>query len=83
MKRKIIECVHKCLTCQKVKVEHKRRAVELRPLEIPIWKWDSISIDFVIVLPLSAWKNYVTWAIIDRLTKFVNFIPSHDSWGVE
>ena len=51
MKRGIAEFVASCLTCQKVKVERQRPAGLLRPLEILEWKWDSITMDFVVSLP--------------------------------
>lgn len=35
MKRDIAKFVSKCLTCQKVKIEHQRIAGMLQPLEIP------------------------------------------------
>nr|GEV31879.1 putative reverse transcriptase domain, aspartic peptidase domain protein [Tanacetum cinerariifolium] len=33
----------------KVKIEHQRASRLLQPLDIPIWKWDKISIDFEII----------------------------------
>jgi len=57
MKREIAEYVDRCLTCQKVKAEHQRPIGELRPLKVPTWKWDSISMDFIMGLPLSASKK--------------------------
>ena len=51
MKKDIAEYVSCCLTCQKVKSEHKRPGGLLQPLEIPVWKWDDISKDFVLGLP--------------------------------
>jgi len=57
MKKEVVEYVDGCLTCQKVKAEHQHPVGELRPLEIPIWKWDSISMDLVMVLPLSTLKQ--------------------------
>ena len=68
-KRDIAEYVSKCVTCQKVKVEDQRVVGELRPLEIPTWKWDSISMDFVMELPLTTSKKNAIWAIVDRFTK--------------
>ena len=41
----------KCLTCQKVKAEHQRPGGELQPLKISEWKWDQITMDFVVGLP--------------------------------
>ncbi|XP_057248255.1 uncharacterized protein LOC130590229 [Beta vulgaris subsp. vulgaris] len=51
MKLDIAEFVSKCLTCQKVKSEHKRPQGKVQPLDVPGWKWDSISMDFVVALP--------------------------------
>ncbi|GJY66245.1 retrotransposon protein, putative, ty3-gypsy subclass [Tanacetum coccineum] len=42
--------VAKCLTCQQVKIEHQRASGLLQPLDIPTWKWDQISMDFVMGL---------------------------------
>ena len=38
MKSDITEFVSKCLTCQKVKIEHERPGGLLHPLNIPKWK---------------------------------------------
>jgi len=51
MKRDVAQFISTCLTCQKAKVEHQRPGGDLQPLEIPVWKWDSISMDFVTHLP--------------------------------
>ena len=51
MKKEVAEYVAKCLTCQKVKAEHQRLGGELQPLKIPEWKWDQITMDFVVGLP--------------------------------
>ena len=51
MKKDVAQFVSACLTCQKAKVEHQRPSGIMQPLEIPMWKWDSISMDFVTHLP--------------------------------
>ena len=51
LKRSIAQFVARCLTCQQVKGERKRPGGELQPLEIPNWKWEHISMDFVSGLP--------------------------------
>ena len=51
LKRDIAQFVYACLTCQKSKVEHQKPAGLLTPLDVPEWKWDSISMDFVTSLP--------------------------------
>jgi hypothetical protein len=40
MKREIAEYVSKCLTCQNIKVEHRRPFGPLQPLDNPEWKWN-------------------------------------------
>ncbi|GJW64606.1 putative reverse transcriptase domain-containing protein [Tanacetum coccineum] len=47
MKQDVATFVSKCMTCQQVKIEHQRASGLLQPLEIPMWKWDEISMDFV------------------------------------
>jgi len=51
MKKEIIENVNKCLTCSKVKAEHKCFMGELRPLEISTWKWTQFQWTFLWVYP--------------------------------
>ena len=53
MKSDVAMFVKKCPTCQMVKAEHQKPAGELRPLEIPEWKWDCVTMDFVTGLPRS------------------------------
>lgn len=48
MKRDIAEYVNKCLVYQQVKAEHQRSSGLLEPLEIPEWKWEHVTMDFVI-----------------------------------
>jgi len=42
-----------------VKVQHQGPVPELRPLEIPTWKWDSISMAFDMGLKLTTLKKNV------------------------
>nr|GFC42484.1 retrotransposable element Tf2 [Tanacetum cinerariifolium] len=51
MKQDVAMFVSKCMTCQQVKIKHQRASGLLKPLEIPMWKWDEISMDFVTGLP--------------------------------
>ena len=74
LKRSIAEFVARCLTCQQVKIEHRRPAGTLQPLEIPEWKWEHITMDFVTGLPRTRKKDAI-WVIVDRLTKSAHFIP--------
>ncbi|GKE37496.1 putative reverse transcriptase domain-containing protein [Tanacetum coccineum] len=53
MKRDIATYVSKCLTCSKVNAEHQRPSGLLQQPEIPEWKWDKITMDFITKLPWS------------------------------
>nr|GEZ19918.1 hypothetical protein [Tanacetum cinerariifolium] len=57
MKRDIATYVSKCLTCSKVKAEHQRPSGLLQQPEIPEWKWDKITMDFITKLPRSRSGN--------------------------
>ncbi|GKF52475.1 putative reverse transcriptase domain-containing protein, partial [Tanacetum coccineum] len=46
--------VSKCLTCARVKAEHQRASGLLVQPEIPKWKWDNITMDFITKLPKSS-----------------------------
>ncbi|XP_071921887.1 uncharacterized protein [Coffea arabica] len=51
LKKDVAEIVQKCLICQQVKVEHQKPSGLLQPLEIPEWKREHITMDFVTGLP--------------------------------
>jgi hypothetical protein len=70
--------VVECDTCQRVKADHMRPARLLQPLSIPAWKWEDISMDFIVGLPLTGHKFNSIWVIVDRLTKSAHFIPVHN-----
>jgi len=74
MKRDVAQFVSACFTCQKAKVEHQRPGGNLQPLEIPVWKWDNISMDFVTHLPQTFRGHDTIWVIVDRLTKNAHFL---------
>ncbi|GJZ72248.1 putative reverse transcriptase domain-containing protein [Tanacetum coccineum] len=60
MKKDIAVYVSKCLTCLKVKAEHQRSSGLLQQLEIPIWKWEGISMDFVTKLAWRCVSHYLS-----------------------
>ncbi|GJY16996.1 putative reverse transcriptase domain-containing protein [Tanacetum coccineum] len=75
--------VIKCLTCAKVKAEHQRQSGLLVQPEIPQWKWDNITMDFVTKLPKSSQGYDTIWVIVDRLTKSAIFIPMKETDPLE
>jgi hypothetical protein len=75
MKIEIALYVARCDTCRRVKVIHMKTAGPLHSLPIPTWKWEDISMDFIVGLPKTT-KGYDSIrVIIDRLTKIAHFLP--------
>nr|GEU98359.1 putative reverse transcriptase domain-containing protein [Tanacetum cinerariifolium] len=64
----------KCLTCAKVKAEHKPSGLLQQP-EIPVWKWERITMDFIVGLPRTPSGYDSIWVIVDRLTNSTHFLP--------
>ena len=74
MKAEIASYVNKCLTCSKVKVEYQKPSRMLHQPEIPMWKWEKISMDFITKLPKTPGGYDMIWIIVDRLTKSAHFL---------
>ncbi|GKF11285.1 putative reverse transcriptase domain-containing protein [Tanacetum coccineum] len=83
MKRDIAEYVSKCLTCSKIKVEHQKPSRFLPQPEIPEWKWEKITMDFVTKLPKSISGHDTIWVVVDRLTKSAHFLPIREDYKTE
>ena len=75
MKREIAEYVSKCIVCQQIRIEHQKPGGELKPLPVPEWKWEKITMDFVTALPRTPSGYEMVWVLVDRLTKSAHFIP--------
>jgi hypothetical protein len=66
-----------------VKASHLKVAGTLKPLPIPSWKWEDISMDFIIGLPNTSQKHDSIWVIIDTLTKTAHYIPVHTTYNAK
>ncbi|GJX49597.1 putative reverse transcriptase domain-containing protein [Tanacetum coccineum] len=65
MKAEIATYVSKCLTCAKVKIQYQKPSGLLVQPEIPQWKWENITMDFVTKLPKKAAKD----DMLEKLTR--------------
>jgi hypothetical protein len=83
MKREIAKYVSKCDTCQRIKASHLKVAGTLQPLPIPSWKWEDLSMDFIVGLPNTSWHHDSIWVIMDRLTKTSHLLPVHTTHKAE
>ncbi|GKB60089.1 putative reverse transcriptase domain-containing protein [Tanacetum coccineum] len=77
--RNIATYVSKCLPYARVKAEHQRQSGLLVQREIPEWKWDNITMDFITKLPKSSQGFDTIWVIVDRLTKSAHFLPIREN----
>ena len=73
MKKDIGEFVAICQNCQQVKHEHQRPACLLQRMPILKWKWEKITMDFVVRLLKILGKFDSILVLIDRLTKSAHF----------
>ncbi|OMO65975.1 reverse transcriptase [Corchorus capsularis] len=83
MKKDIAEFVSRCLVCQQVKAEHQKPAGTLQPLPIPEWKWEHITMDFIVGLPRIRRGHDAIWVIVDRLTKSAHFLLVRITFSTE
>jgi hypothetical protein len=79
----IAKYVAECDTCHRMKASHLISVGVLQPLSIPMWKWDNISVDFIVGLPLTARQKDSIWVIVDRLTKTAHFIRVHTTYSMQ
>ncbi|GJZ05383.1 putative reverse transcriptase domain-containing protein [Tanacetum coccineum] len=83
MKAEIATYVSKCLTCAKVKAEHQNPSGLIQQPEIPEWKWEKITMDFVSGHPRTPSGYDSIWVIVDRLTKSTHFLPIKKTDSIE
>ncbi|GKA61578.1 putative reverse transcriptase domain-containing protein [Tanacetum coccineum] len=71
MKAEIATYVSKCLTCAKVKAEHQKPSGLLQQPEIPEWKWEKITMDFVSGLPRTPSGYDSIWVIVEEFSNSI------------
>jgi hypothetical protein len=74
MKKEIYEYIARCMECHKVKAEHRHPARLLQPLPIPEWKWEVVTMDFIMRLPRTGKQHDSIMVVAEKLTKVVHFI---------
>ncbi|KAD4889454.1 hypothetical protein E3N88_21527 [Mikania micrantha] len=55
----------------------------LQQLELPVWKWEMITMDFITKLPRTSHGNDTIWVIVDRLTKSAHFISMKETYSMD
>jgi hypothetical protein len=64
MKHETARYVSECDTCRKVKAYYMKHGQLLQPLSITDWKWDDVSLEFIVGLSLTTHKFDSIWLII-------------------
>jgi hypothetical protein len=82
MKRNVVHFITKCLECQQVKSNHHHPTGLLQPHDVTMTKWEVISMDFVVGLPLTSHRHNAILVIVDKLTKSARFISVRDTYDV-
>jgi hypothetical protein len=74
MKRAVDKYVALRDNCQRVKAKHQRPVGLLQLLKIPQWKWEEISMDFIVGLSTVQSGYDPIWVIVDHCSK----VPGQD-----
>ncbi|XP_073153742.1 uncharacterized protein [Henckelia pumila] len=65
-----------------VKVEYQRPAGLLKSLPIPTWKWEYVTMNFVIGLSITPRRMNSIWVIVDMLTKAAHSLPVRNNFSM-
>ena len=82
MSRYIGQYVSTCDLCLRMKPIRQAPVGELHPLWILDSRWDTLSVDFVVELPLSS-RHDAVMTVVDLVSKRAYFIPMHTTVTAE
>ena len=82
MSRYIRQYVSTCDLCISTKPIRQAPVGELHPLWILDSRWDMLSVDFVVELPLSS-RHDTVMTVVDSVSKRAHFIPTHTTVAAE
>ena len=80
MKGKTTKYLARCQDCQQVKAKHQHPTGLLQPLPVLEWKWEAISLDFIIGFPTTQKHNDSIMVVIDKISKSAHFIPVNSTF---
>lgn len=77
MRQTIARHIRNCDVCSRIKLACHAPYGLLKPLEVPIRRWTSISLDLVTRLPASVPNGYNSLlVVVDRLSKMAHYMPT-------
>ena len=74
MKKEVENYLARCLECQQVKAERQHLAGLLQPLPILEWKWETISMYFIIDISNNFQQHDSIMVVVVKLRKDAHFI---------
>ena len=83
LKGEIAKFVAKCPNCQQVKFDHQKPGGLLQDIQAPTWKWEDISMYFVVGFPRIQNQYDSIWVVVDGLNKSAHFIPVKSTYSAE
>nr|GEW73275.1 reverse transcriptase domain-containing protein [Tanacetum cinerariifolium] len=75
--------LHEQIRSAQVKACKEENIGLLQQPEIPVWKWERITMDFITKLPRTTSGYDLIWVIVDRLTKSAYFILVNEKFKME
>lgn len=88
MRQRIVQYIKRCPDCQRNKASRHAKYGHIQFRTPPQQPWDEVTMDFITKLPRS--KDSVTsheydmiLVMVDRLTKYVHFIPANETHTAE
>lgn len=76
MTRDTVDFVRSCDECQRNKSSNQQPIGQLQPLQIPLRRWQSVSIDFIMELPRTVSGHDAVVVVVDRMSKMVHIAPT-------
>ena len=72
-----------CIVCQQVKAKHQKPLGAFQHLLILKWKWEHITMDFVVGLSHTQIGYDAIWVIMDRFTKLAHFLAISNNFFLD
>lgn len=75
LRQTVEDYVSSCRTCQKTKSRNHKPFGFLKPIEPPMTKWETVTMDFILPLPRTKNGNEGILNLVDKLSKMIRLIP--------
>lgn len=75
IRKSVKNFVQTCDSCQRVKASNQHPAGLLHPLPIPERRWATVTMDFIVDLPITDNGQNAILVFCDKLTKMGHFVP--------